>query len=310
MDFMTQLTAEAEHVSVENFNLQESLDGYVADLRALYAIDCTAMEAEGGGKAALVEGIKIFVNKAKNRLLELFRTIVTRLQQMVDAVKNRFTKPVKVPDDLGKAYEAIYADLEKVSNESNAYFVTVWNFNQQLARAEQNLFHREEKVREVFAAYDDRIDKIKEVIRHMESVDVLGNRSVDEYVSNLREDSPRGHEVNVGQQQSKLNKMSNQWRANQLKCRNMVDEMGRALNQNEFAAKISGKDTSGIQQTRNVYSRIFNTSMATCAGMMKSISHAQKYLTIFRRLASQAPVSANVREAGVPNHGHALPARA
>lgn len=298
MDIMSQLTAEAvTNYSPDNFDLQATLDSYVADLRDLYNGDA-ALEATGASGNVLAK-LKDFVNRVKTKLIEIIRNIIARLQQMIDGIRNHFTGTVKVPDEAGSAFESIMKDLEEVDKDCYTYWNTVKNFNQDLTNANKAILYRESRIEGVFNDQDKIVERMKEKIRHMESVDVLKGASAEEYASNLREENARTKEINIRQAQARLDKLNHNWRFHQKSADEMVRTIANILNISE-AVGTAANDADTVEGTRtlrNVYSRVYNNSMATCAGMLKSIAYAQRYLTVFRLLSKQTPVSANVREA-------------
>jgi len=298
MDIMSQLTADAvANYNPDNFDLQATLDGYVADLRSLYNDDA-ALESAGSTNGTLAK-LKDFVNRVKTKLGDIIRNIIARLQQMIDGIKNHFTGSVKVPDEAGNAFESIMKDLEEVDKNCYTYWNSIKNFNSELNSANQTFFHREERVDAIFREQDKIAERMKEKIRHMESVDVLKGSSAEEYASNLREEKARTKEINIRQAQARLDKLNNNWRFHQKSANEMVRTTASILNVTETVANAANDTATviGTRNLRNIYSRVYNNSMATCAGMLKSIAYAQRYLTVFCILSKQAPVSASVREA-------------
>ena len=298
MDIMSQVTTDAvTNYNPDTFDLQATLDSYVADLRDLYNDD-VALEATGTGNAVLTK-LKDFVNRVKSKLIEIIRNIIDRLRFMINGFRNYFTGTVKVPDEAGNAFESIMKDLEEVDKNCYDYWNTVTEFHRQLTNANTFLFNRREHISKVFDDQDELIEKMKEKIRHMGSVDVLKGTSAEEYASNLREENARTKEINIRQAQARLNKLDGNWRRHQKAADEMVSAIASALNSSESLGKLKN-DSEAVESARvmrDVYSRVYNNSMATCAGMLKSISYAQRYLNVFRLLSKHAPVSANVREA-------------
>ena len=298
MDIMSQVTTDAvTNYNPDTFDLQATLDSYVADLRDLYNDD-VALEAAGAGNAVLTK-LKDFVNRVKTKLGDIIRNIIDRLRFMINGFRNYFTGTVKVPDEAGNAFQSIMKDLEEVDKNCYDYWSTVTEFHRQLTSANTFLFNRREHISKVFDDQDELIEKMKDKIRHMGSVDVLKGTSAEEYASNLREENARTKEINIRQAQTRLDKLDSNWRRHQKVAGEMVSTIASALNSTEAIGKAKN-DSETVESTRvmrDIYSRVYNNSMATCAGMLKSISYAQRYLTVFRLLSKHAPVSANVREA-------------
>lgn len=286
MDPILNLTSQCIEPSVV-------MEGYLADLRDLYA-----MEADGGKGAAVKEAIGKFVRNASQRILTMIGNLVSRLSEMIGAVSNMTAKKVQAPKELVESFNKMLDRTQKITKDGSKYVKTLEEINNSLATAAyfQRLFGRGQE-----GVFQDLADAKKEFAQEVKAIaddDVLAGRSVDDYMSSLKENVGERVTFEPSKAQRVLTPMRAYWSTRMRMMKVSAHKMTVMIHQNLVMTKDTN-EKERVKRTQAIFGEIYSYMMTIVAGMIKLCGYLQKYISAIRQSAKMLPITGDTVEGRV-----------
>lgn len=286
MDPILNLTSQCIEPSVV-------MEGYLADLRDLYA-----MEADGGKGAAVKEAIGKFVRNASQRVLTMIGNLVSRLSEMIGAVSNMTAKKVQAPKELVESFNKILDRTQKITKDGSKYVKTLEEINNSLATAAhfQRLFGRGQE-----GVFQDLADAKKEFAQEVKAIaddDVLAGRSVNDYMSSLKENAGERVVFEPSKAQRVLTPMRTYWSTRMRMMKVSAHKMTVMIHQN-LVMTNDKNEKERVKRTQAIFGEIYSYMMTIVAGMIKICGYLQKYITTIRQSAKMLPITGDTVEGRV-----------
>lgn len=284
MDPILNLTSQCIEPSVV-------MEGYLADLRDLYA-----MEADGGKTAAVKDAIGKFVRNASQRIVTMIGNLVTRLSEMIGAIGNMTAKKVQAPKELVESFNKMLDRTQKITKDGSKYVKTLEEINNSLATAAQ--FQRWMFGRGQEGVFQDLADAKKEFAQEVKVIaddDVLAGRSVDDYMSTLKENVGERVAFEPSKAQRVLTPMRAYWSTRMRMMKVSAHKMTAMINQNLIMTKDSN-EKDRIKRTQSIFGEIYSYMMTIVTGMIKICGYLQKYITTIRKASKLDAITGDTVE--------------
>lgn len=281
MDPVLNFTAQCIEPSVV-------MEGYLADLRDLYA-----MEADGGKGAAVKETISKFVRNASQRVVTMIGNLVTRISEMISAIGNMMAKKVQAPKELVDGFNKMLEKTQAITKDGSKYARTIEEVNNSVIFANHFSFMGggfQSVMRQLKDTKKEFIQEIKEI----SELDVMKGRSIDDYMSELKEERDSRVPFDPSKAQRSLTPMRAYWSARLRMMKGAARRMDLAIKQNAMVANVEEKQR--IENTRVLYSEIYSYMMTVVTGMIKLCGYLQKYIGAIRKASGMNPITGDTVE--------------
>jgi hypothetical protein len=247
-----------------------------------------ACEADVGASLKKAgEAIGAFVQKTIKRIMQLIDAIIGKVTEMLGSMHNlAHVKDVKAPKELVDSYQKMADEVESMSADTSSYVISIMEFQKKVERRNNVINLTEDPFFAEKTADRERTKKFIAKMEAMQKSDLLQGKSMDEYISNHKDEVPFKGSINPSAEQRRISKMRVIWTT--LK-RNMQTAASQ-LNSNFNYAMAFAKDqvtADSMNQYRIKLSLINNDAMQRVLCVLKVLTMLQHYITGFVQLAKK-----------------------
>jgi hypothetical protein len=283
VDRLRNVTSYVARKSFEQ-EMNQCMEGYLADLDEM-TVACEADVGASLKKAG--EAIGAFVQKTIKRIMQLIDAIIGKVTEMLGSMHNlAHVKDVKAPKELVDSYQKMADEVESMSADTSSYVISIMEFQKKVERRNNVINLTEDPFFAEKTADRERTKKFIAKMEAMQKSDLLQGKSMDEYISNHKDEVPFKGSINPSAEQRRISKMRVIWTT--LK-RNMQTAASQ-LNSNFNYAMAFAKDqvtADSMNQYRIKLSLINNDAMQRVLCVLKVLTMLQHYITGFVQLAKK-----------------------